>query len=50
MTKKKKRDFTNRLTVVEFKNKLKPINTDLSKYSSIAKEKHRYGQFLILVI
>mgnify|MGYP001297044299 CR=1 FL=1 len=50
VTKKKKRDFTNRLTVVEFKNKLKPINTDLSKYSSIAKEKHRYGQFLILVI
>ena len=50
VTKKKKRDFTNRLTIVEFKKNLKPIDTDLSKYSSIAKEKCRYGQYLILVI
>ena len=50
VTKKKKRDFTNRLTIVEFKKKLKPINTKLSTYSSIAKEKNTYGKYLIVLI
>ena len=50
MTKKKKRDFTNRLTIVEFKKNLKPINTDLSKYSTIAKDKKKYGKHLIVLI
>ena len=48
--KNEKRYFTNRLTILEFKKNLKPINTKLSKYSSIAKEKHKYGKFLIVVI
>ena len=50
ITKKKKRDFTSRLTIIEFKKKLKPINTKLSKYSSIAKEKGKYGKHLIVLI
>jgi len=47
---KKKRDFTGRLTIVEFKKKLKPIDTKLSKYNSIAKEKRKYGKHLIVLI
>lgn len=50
VTKKHKRDFTDRLTIEEFKKKLKPINTKLSKYSSIAREKRKYGEFLIILI
>ena len=50
MKKKKKKDFTNRLTMLEFKKKLSPINTHLSKYSSVAKRKRKYGQFLIVEI
>lgn len=50
VTKKKKIYFTNRLTIVEFKKNLKPIDTELSKYSSISKEKRKYGKFLILPI
>lgn len=49
-TKKKKKDFTNRLTLSEFKKKLSPINTHLSKYSSVAKRKRKYGSFLIVEI
>ena len=50
MTKKKKKDFTKRLTMSEFKKKLTPINTKLSKYSSVAKRKRKYGSFLIVEV
>ena len=50
MKKKKKKDFTNRLTMLEFKKKLSPINTHLSKYSRCVKRKRKYGQFLIVEI
>ena len=45
----KKKDFTCRVTIVEFKKKLPPINTNLSKYSTIAKEKRKYGKHLIVL-
>lgn len=50
VTKKKKRVFTDKETIIKFKRKLKSINTKLSKYSSIAKEKRKYGKFLIVII
>ena len=40
MIKKKKKNFTKRLTMSEFK-KITPINTKLSKYSSVAKRKRK---------
>ncbi len=49
-TKNKKKCFTNRLTIIEFKKKLKPINTKLSRYTSISKEKIKYGKHLIVLI
>tara|TARA_Y200000002_G_C22182926_1_gene455927 strand:- start:16 stop:195 length:180 start_codon:yes stop_codon:yes gene_type:complete len=50
LRKKEKNHFTGRLTIIEFKKKLKPIDTKVSKYSNIAKKKQKYGEFLILCI
>lgn len=50
VTKKKEKEFTNRLTIIEFKKTLSPINTQLSKYSSVAKRKLKYGPFLIVEV